>query len=135
MLLLRFVCQYTNCSQVVLHLLKGGQHRLTIIRDIRVVLGNSDVLCGPPPSGIEKSLGKCGSHGPEPAWPVEPVQGGRSLKSHDGAKRKRWIVSRLRDADLLVCGGHAAFICRNVGAPLEQCGGYRSRNPRDDRSL
>src|SRR5678815_822380 len=74
-----FLCKDAQLRQVVLHLLKGGQHSLPVIRHRRVVVSLADLELRPPFSRIEECLRDLRTDGPEATGLCEQVAYARRL--------------------------------------------------------
>src|SRR5260370_38062514 len=129
MMLLAGLCfEDTECDEIVLDLLEGGQRRLAIIRGRCVESRNGCIRGCPSPAGIKQSLHSGWTYSPETARPIEPVRDRCSFESDGGPQHHSWEEGRAGDADLLRCGGHPALRGCDILSPLQQIPMHAQRN-------
>src|SRR5262245_51544195 len=102
MLLAGFLLKYSQRGEIVLHLLEGGERRLTITRDNRIVICRGSLGYCPAPSSVKQSLRHRRSHSPEAAGPVKPIENRRSFQACHSADGQRWEKRRPCDSDLFI---------------------------------
>ena len=86
--------QNAQRREIVFHLLKSGQHRLPVIGHGLVVERLVLLHRRPPQPAVEKRLRQRRPHGPEAAWPGEPVDDRSGSESRRGAQRHVRIERR-----------------------------------------
>ena len=127
---LGLVLQNPHRRQIVFHLLKSIQHRLSIVRDLRVISRTRLVGESATSSHVKDGPNGRQSKRPEAARTIKQGSNAGAFKSSRGAQADRRVVGRLRNSDLGVGGCNQSFCSCNIRASFQQ---YRRHTNRDVR--
>src|SRR5580700_6734837 len=119
-LLLFFVFQNPQRSQIIFHLLKRSQRGLPISRYRGIVTGNRNIGAGAAAARVKQSFRQRGSHCPKAAWPVQPVENRSAPEPAGRAQRHGGKECGARDSDLLVRFLDSSFSGGYIGPAFEQ---------------
>ena len=124
--------QHLERRNLILDLLKRGEHRLPIVRHRLIVAGARLLGLGHARAAVENQLRQRGTERPHRIGRSKKrAQTGRR-KTIRAGQRKIGIPGGDRHADLRVRRRHGVFGRCDIGAAFQQRGGHRHRHHRND---